>query len=51
MQLIQQIIIHSSINTSITSGETIMRLNKIAADLQQHLTKRNNAGTAKQKAA
>lgn len=51
MQLIQQINIHSSINTSIPSGDIILKLDHLANDLQQRLTKRNNAETAKQKAA
>jgi sensor histidine kinase YesM len=40
-----------SINTSTPLGDPIMRLNEIAEDLHTGLTKRNNAETAKQKAA
>lgn len=51
MQLIQQMNIPSSINTSTPSGGASMRLNEIAKDLEQRLTIKSNAETAKQKAA
>jgi hypothetical protein len=35
----------------IQQGDNKMKLSKVASDLEQRLTKRNNAETAKQKAA
>jgi formiminotetrahydrofolate cyclodeaminase len=53
MQLIQQMNIHSIINTSTPTRDTIMRLNEIAEDLEQRRIEllKSNAEITKQETA